>query len=171
MARKKAAAPAKYTVLRDTCEKAGHGWVFDASKTCAGTVPRNLYTGDYSLEGYYEDKTFVIERKGSVAELAGNLTNAEKWDDFRQELERLEEFRFPFLVLEFSPALLEAFPAGSGIPRSRWARMKVRGPYLLRRVCELELKYRTRVVWAGDAETAKSYASCLFKRVVESCPR
>ncbi len=159
----------KFTILRDTSEKTGY--IFSPSKYCAGTIERNLYTGDYSMEGYYDEKIVCVERKGSVAELAGNLTNKEKWEDFEDELCRLESFRFPFLVLEFSLAQLRAFPIGSGIPKSRWKRMRIRGPYLEKLLCAIELKYKTRVVFAGNPECAKDYVLCLFKRVVELCPR
>lgn len=157
-----------YRVLRDTSEKKGHGWVFDAKDRCLGTVEQNLYTGDYSLEGYYHNKLFVVERKGSVAEFAGNLTKKEKWDDFRQELERMEEFRWPFLVLEFSPQLLKQFPAGSGIPKHLWKHVKLTGQFLMRRLCEIELKYKTKVVFIDGL--GKEYASSLFKRVTEASP-
>ncbi len=170
MARKAKAEEPKFQVYRDSGEKDGHGWRFNASARCLGTVTKNLYTGDYSIAGAYEEKHFVIERKGSAAELAGNLTNEEKWDDFRQELERLEDFRWPYVLCEFSLAQLAAFPHGSAIPRSRWKTMRIRGPYLLRLVCEIEMKYKTRFHFCGSADAAHDMALCLFKRVSDACP-
>jgi hypothetical protein len=98
---------------------------------------RNLYTGDYSLEGYYDNKLFVIERKGSVAELVGNITQKEKWDDFKQELERLEEFRHPFVVCEF-PLPAQDLPGRQRHPEADGGRsMRVKPQFLLKRLEEI----------------------------------
>lgn len=161
----------RYLVLRDTSEHEGHGWNFEASERCAGTVARNLFTGDYSLEGYYENKKFVIERKGSVAEFVANVTQKEKWDDFRQELERLDEFAHPFVVCEFPFSLLRSYPAGSSVPRRLWRSVRVTPQFLLQRVEEIWLRHRARFVFADTPALAREVASGLFKRVVEGAAR
>lgn len=163
-------AKKKFTVLRDTGEHKGYGWVWEPADWCAGTESRNLYTADYSLEGYYDNKVLAVERKGSVVEFAQNLTHAEKWDDFKQLLERMEEFRFPYLVLEFPLSLLKAYPVGSGIPKFRWPQLKFGGDFLLKRVIELEFKFRTRIHFAGDSTAGKQFVTSLFKRVMEQVP-
>lgn len=157
----------KFTALRDSAEKDGHGYVFEPSNFCLGTTRVSLATGDYSMAGYYEQKIVVVERKGTAAELAANLTGRTRWPLFRAELERLEEFRWPYLVLEFSLAELYRFPHGSSIPRSRQRSMRVRGPCLLRLLLNLQMQYRTQVVFAGDAAHARTFVTSLFKRVCE----
>lgn len=158
----------KYRVLRDTGEKKGKGWKFNKSEHCSGTVLKNLYTADYSLDGFYDNKLFAIERKGSIAEFAANLTNKEKWDDFKQELERLEEFRHPYLVLEFDLSRLMQYPVGSGIPPYLWKTLRVKAPFLQRRVHEIELQFKTRVCFWGTG--AKEHVLSLFKRMIERYP-
>lgn len=154
-----------YTVLRDTSEKKGKGWQFPTSDTCLGTVEKNLYTGDYSLDGYYDNKIFCIERKGAVTEFVANLTQKEKWDDFKQELERLEEFRFPFIICEFPYSLFENYPHGSGIPFQSWSKIRVKPQFLIKRLWEIQLRFKTKILFANlGGETA---ASSLFKRIVE----
>src|SRR5262245_15949568 len=155
----------KYLVLRDNNEKLG--WIFDPSSYCAGTVEKNLYTGDYSLDGYYDNKLFVIERKGSVTEFVANITNKEKWDDFKDELQRLEEFRWPFVVCEFPFSLLKTYPRGSSIPQSRWPQVKTSPQFLLKRVEEIFLHFKTKFIFADTPTLAREVASGLFKRVVE----
>lgn len=164
------ASPAEpsYRVLRDTSEHEGKGWWFPVSERCLGTVEKNLYTADYSLEGYYDNKLFVVERKGSVAEFAANLTQKDKWDDFKQVLERMEEFRWPFLVLEFPQELIKTYPVGSGIPAAQQKLVRLTGRFLLRRVCEIELRYKTKIVYTGGC--GRDYVSSLFKRVTEAVP-
>jgi hypothetical protein len=167
-----AAQPAddgRYTVLRDTGEKLG--WWFDPSERCAGTVERNLYTGDYSLEGYYDPKLFVVERKGAVTEFVANITQKEKWDDFKQELERLEEFRHPFVLCEFPLSLLKTYPRGSGVPQHLWSSIRITPQFLLKRLEEIWFRFKAKFVFTEGHELGREIVSGLFKRVVENVPR
>lgn len=158
----------KYLVLRDNNEHDGHGWLFEKSDTCAGTVEKNLFTGDYSLDGYYDNKLFVIERKGSVSEFVKNISTKEGWDDFKDELQRLEEFRYPFIILEFPLSLLFSYPVGSGIPKQRWDQIRVTPQFLMKRFLEIELHFKTKIIPAEDKD--HKLASSLFKRIIELYP-
>jgi len=162
----KPTGPGKFTIYRDTAEKEGHGWSFRASDRCAGMVKHNLYTADYSVAGLYEADFLAIERKGSVAEWASCLTSPEKWEDFQAELVRLDSFAHPYIVLEFTPKQLEAFPSGTALPASLKRSIKVRGPYLLRRTVEIEFAFRSRIVWAGPH--GQPYALSIMKRAWEA---
>jgi hypothetical protein len=156
----------KYKVIRDTCEHEGKGWIFSPTEHCAGTEDRNMFTADYSLDGFYDNKIFVIERKGSITEFVANLTHKEKWDDFKQELERMEEFKHPYIICEFPFELLSIFPRESGIPKSLWPKLRVSAGFIIKRVQEIEMKFKTKIVFA-PGELGKQYASGLFKRIVE----
>ena len=173
MARKKAAAktsgsvkpPAKrFTLVRDSREKAGQGWDFPAGEFWAGTEVRGLQTGDYTLVGY--EHLFRVERKGSAGEFWGNLTNKTKWANFKAEMERLEEFPAAFLVLEFSMPDVVGFP--KGLPWGVRRKMRVTRGYFLRRFLELQMTYRTKVVMAGPE--GREVFTSLTKRVVERWP-
>lgn len=152
----------KYQVVRDTREKDDHGWIFPSNERCLGTVEATLPTGDYTLEGY--EKVFVIERKGSVAEFARNLVQKR----FENELCRLDEFQFSYIVLEFELAQIVNFPIGSGIPESKWSHIKLTPQFLMQKVCELQLKHKARLIFAGQC--GKHIASSLFKRIIEHVP-
>lgn len=158
-----------YLVLRDTSEHKGKGWWFNTSESCRGTEPFNLFTGDYSLEGYYDDKTFVIERKGCVAEFVQNITQKDKWADFKDELQRLEEFRFPFIICEFPFSQLQTYPVGSTVPKNLWAKVRVSPNYLVKRFWEIQLHFKTKIIFADAG--GQDVANSLFKRIVETCPR
>ena len=56
----------RFTVIRDTREKEGHGWWFDENAYCIGTEKTKLDIGDYSIK----DKEHILckERKESVSE-------------------------------------------------------------------------------------------------------
>lgn len=150
----------KYTVIRDTREKAGQGWSFAPSANCEGTECRALKTGDYTILGYEDD--FIIDRKGSISEFAGNIYQAR----FLAELERMRTFRVAIVLLEFTLDDVMAWPASSGIPRARWSSLRLTGFAFLKRINELELAFPgVRFVFAGGS--GKSYAASLFKRLTE----
>lgn len=168
MKKANASKDTRYKVLRDTSEKKGKGWLFETDEACSGTELRNLYTGDYSLEGYYDTKVFVIERKGGVAEFVANITQKEKWEDFRNELERLEEFRFPFIICEFPYSLVEQYPLESGIPKKFQYKIRVTPQFLVKRLWEIQLHFKTKILFADRG--GKDAASSLFKRIKEKVP-
>lgn len=151
----------KFIVLRDNREKPDHGWKFNASKFCAGTQAATLQTGDYSLLGY--ENILSIERKGSVVEFANNLCQ----DRFYRELDRLENIQYPFIVLEFSLKDLIDYPYCDGVPYSIRKKIKISGAFLLRRLCEIQLKYKTKIIFGGNPSSSKEFVLSVFKRVVE----
>lgn len=155
----------QYTVIRDTREHDGHGWTFPAADRCLGTKIATLKTADYTIEGC--ESIFAVERKGSVAEIAQNLTTSSKWDDFKNELIRLEEFQFPFVICEFPLSLLKTFPIGSGIPKDRWPSIKVTPQFLLMRLEQIWLHFKTKWIFADTPGLGREVASGLFKRVSE----
>lgn len=70
-------------------------------------VSTRLKTADYALSGY--EKTCLIERKGSLTELHGNLMTTDGRRRFLAELQRLRtETADPILLLEGSPHTLKA---------------------------------------------------------------
>jgi hypothetical protein len=150
----------QYTVLRDTREKDGFGWKFNPSVWCLGTEERKLDTGDYTLEGL-EDR-FVIERKADTSEFSKNVMEAR----FVRELERLNDYDYPFIVLEFSMQDILDFPANSKIPPYKWSRLKVTNQMMLAKLMEFQVKFRARWILAG-AGNGHRVASCLMKRIAE----
>jgi hypothetical protein len=148
----------KYTVVRDTKEHEGHGWEWRASKYCSGTQCQSLATGDYTLAGLPEDY-FVIERKGSVGEWAKNVVEKR----FERELVRLDNFIYPFIILEFSVYDILNYPIGSGIPKYRWKYLRVRGPFILQRTMEIMTDHKVKILFCGDK--GKDVAVQLFKRI------
>jgi hypothetical protein len=149
----------KYTVLRDTREKDKQGWIWEPSKLCNGTVAQGLSTGDYTIEGF--ENIFVIERKGSISEWAGNVVQAR----FTKELERLSALPYAWILLEFNMSDVIKYPAGSGIPKSMWRRLKFTGPFILKKMTEMVIKYKVPIWLCGDQ--GKEVASNIFKRMIE----
>lgn len=148
-----------YIVLRDTREKPGQGWQWRKSKYCAGTVARKLDTGDYTLEGLEDYVT--IERKGSISEWAKNVTEAR----FERELQRMDDMRHAWILLEFNMSDVLNYPVGSGIPKYKWKYLKIRGPFILKRMVEMMRDHNVNILLCGDK--GKDVASNIFKRIVE----
>jgi len=150
----------KYTVVRDSREREGEGWFWKSSRYCDGTVRGTLQTGDYTLQGYHE--MLIIERKGSISEWATNITQAR----FERELERMAKIRFPFILLEFTLTDVMNYPIGSTIPKRLWGKLHFKGPYILKKTIEFQMKYdNVKIIFCGGS--GKEVASSIFKRAIE----
>ena len=149
-----------YTIIRDTREKDDKGWFFKSSKYCAGTIEEKLDTGDYSLYGWAQH--LCIERKGSVAEFAKNLVE----DRFLRELDRMLDYPWRYILLEFELSDLLEFPKGTDIPKRRQRFMKLRGPFLLKTLVEIQQKYKIPILFCGDK--GQEVCSSICKRFIEA---
>lgn len=154
-----------YTVIRDTREKEGQGWQFRASAAnkkgslCLGTERIKLDTGDYTLE-HFED-FLCIERKGSIAEFAGNTVQ----ERFERELERMKEYKYAFVILEFTMEELIKFPTGTRLP-ARVKKKIMRGNFILKRFLEFTIAYsNVHFLFCGDK--GKQVCESIFKRIME----
>ncbi len=116
----------EYTILYDSREKKpllfpNHLVMLDprypADRQVMVTVKLNavrqqLKTGDYALQGY--ESLAVIERKGSLKELAHNCFVGPRRKNFVAELERLRPYRRRILLLEGTLTALLGDPEGLG---------------------------------------------------------
>lgn len=153
----------KFTIIRDTRERALAGWHFEPSDVCEGTVTgTSLRTGDYTIQGM--EHLLCIERKGSVAEFATNSTETR----FKNELDRMVTFKHKFIICEFSLQDIFDFPIGSNIPKKQWDKLRLTSKYLIRFIAEIEVKYKISVLLCGSRSNAEQMALSIFKRVYES---
>lgn len=147
-----------FFVIRDTREQAG--WQFIAGKTCAGTKPGTLKTGDYTVEGL--EDILCIERKGTVQEFAGNLVD----DRFFRELERMKSYKHAYLILEFSADDLLNYPQSANIPAAAKARVRLNGNYLMAKTINLQNDYPVKVFFSG--RRGKDVAYYIMKMVLDA---
>lgn len=153
----------RYTVIRDTREQEGNGWIFPESDFCSGTIDRTMKSGDYTLEGF--EDVLAIERKRSTGELSKNVYEKR----FERELERLEDIKHSFLFFEFNLEDVISFPFNSGIPKYKWGRLRVTSQFMLKKIMEWQVRYKTKILFVGKKGMAT--AGCLFKRVIEDAER
>jgi hypothetical protein len=123
-----------------------------------GQIEKKLDTGDYSIVGL--EDIFVIERKGSIGEFYQNMVEKR----FEAELARLEEFRWPFVILEFELRDIMMFPFSSGIPKRIWPKLRMKPQFILKRLNDFQLSYRTKFIFAG--KFGRDMAINLFDNIV-----
>ncbi len=98
-----------YTVIKDTREQ--DGWFFSPYDKCEGMEVETLHTGDYTLKGF--DDIVCVERKASVSEIAMNLGRKKK--PFQNEMERMKDFQFSFLICENNAGSTDNPSLGRGV--------------------------------------------------------
>ena len=150
-----------FLVIRDTREQTG--WQFTAGKTCLGTKAGTLKTGDYTVEGY--ENLLSIERKGSVQEFAQNLMD----DRFFRDMERMKEYKYAYLILEFTAEDLFNYPESANIPSAAKARIRTNGNFLMSKTMHLQNNYPIKVFFAG--RKGKDMAYYIMKMVTDVEPR
>ena len=171
-----------YTVIKDTREQ--DGWIFSPYDKCDGMEIDTLHTGDYTLRGF--EDVVCVERKASVSEIATNLGKKKK--AFYNEMERMRDFNFRYLLLEFSALDVIDYPLsllGEGdrelynlyksgeieLPNFKRFKMveqtKISGKYLIKSLMELSIRYDINVMFCGNKNGAFLICNSLFKRLNE----
>ncbi len=171
----------KYTVIQDTREQ--EGWFFTPYDRCDGMEIGTLKTGDYTLKGYEE--VVCVERKASPSEIAQNL--GKKKQTFYNEIERMRDFPFRYIVLEFSASDLIDYPLsilnkedreiweshcqGGALPKYKRFQVvkntKITGKYLLKALLEIAIKYEVQILFADNKKNAFTICNSIFKRLAE----
>ena len=171
-----------YTVIKDTREQ--DGWFFTPYDRCEGMEVNTLHTGDYTLKGF--EDVVCVERKASVSEIATNLGKKKK--AFYNEMERMRDFNFRYLLLEFSALDVIDYPLsllGEGdrelydlyksgeieLPNFKRFKIveqtKISGKYLIKSLMELGIRYDINVMFCGNKNGAFLICNSLFKRLNE----
>lgn len=172
----------KYRVIKDTREK--DGWFFSKYDKCEGMDVSTLHTGDYTIKGY--EDVICIERKASVSEIAMNL--GKKKSAFYREMERIKDYDFKYMLLEFSASDVINYPqsllsdsdkdiyrrAKSGeiaLPDFKRFHVvdqtKISGKYLLKCLLEISIKYEINVMFCDNKDNAFIVCNSIFKRLNE----
>ena len=120
-------------------------------------------TGDYTLVGY--EDVVAIERKASPSELATNLGSGIK--RFEKEMVRISEFKYKYVICEFTLDEMLKFPKGAKIPKRLKRRIRMNGQYMHKKIGELELEYGVIFIFAGNKPQAVTAALEIFEEVVE----
>lgn len=147
-----------FKVIIDTRERIP--WKFHSGQVTDIEV-KKLDTGDYTLEGY--EDILCIERKRSISEFTNNMTDGR----FERELKRMAPFKEKFLIMEFDYEDVQKFPIGSTIPKAMLSQVKIKPPFIMKYISEIQVKYEVSVILAGNLANAQHIATNIMKRVVE----
>jgi len=134
-----------YTVIRDTREKQGYGWIFDTdlesrrSPRCAGTIEQKLDNGDYTVQGYGD--ILAIERKKDFSELWTDYQDRKK---FEEKMHRMSEIKHAFIIIETS---LTTDHFNLSPPQFK---KPVPGKALINWVMSLGIKYNIKILMTGQ---------------------
>jgi len=147
-----------FNIIIDSREQ--QPWIFQ-SRSVGNIISKKLDTGDYSIEGF--ENILCIERKKSVSELAGNITEKR----FIKELERMSLFKYKFLILEFDYYSIDNYPESSGLPKHIQDKIKITGAFIMKMLSEMQIKYGIHVIVCGNTTYASYIATNIMKRVSE----
>ena len=145
----------KFHIIVDTREQ--QPWTFEKMEQ---TVAK-LDTGDYSLKGLEE--LFCIERKGNVSEFANNITEKR----FKDVVERLSQFKYPFLLFEFDLEDVLQYPVGSNVPKRMWSKLRISPKFILKHINELQILHNVKIVFCGNAANAEKEALAIMRKIYE----
>jgi ERCC4-type nuclease len=153
---KKKALPDKqrFTVIRDSREHEGHGYVFeDKGKACAGTTISKLDYGDYSVEGL--EDFVIIERKKSIDELAHCLSSDR--ERFYRELDAMSHVAHRYI-------LVEDYWSAVGWQTKVGRHSKMHPNAFMSTIFSLMMRHGIQVIFAGSPKNAKRIAYWILQK-------
>lgn len=118
-----------------------------------------LDTGDYSLEGF--EHLLCIERKKTVSEFANNIVE-KRYDDWTR---RMAQFKYKFLLLEFTLDDVYSFPINSGMPKYLWSQTRISPKFIIKKLTELLIYHDIHIIFCGSIKSAQKYAEAIMYKV------
>lgn len=150
----------RFNVIRDTQEKKNF-WTFANYAEVEQVIDCHLPTGDYTIEGLEDN--LCIERKHNISELAKNITEAR----FERELKRMQDFYYPYLILEFGLDDVYNYPFVDSVHPIAKKKAKIRGPYIFKKLAEMTADYQIHLIPCGHPKYAENMVISIMKRVYE----
>jgi hypothetical protein len=86
---------------------------------------------------------------------------------FQEEMERMKDFQFSFLICEFDMDDVLKYPEGSRVPHKARSKVRVTGKYLLKCLMEFQIWYDTKIIFCGDKKNSFLVCNSIFKRLNE----
>lgn len=142
-----------FTVIVDTREQ--KPWRIEKYATAS----KKLDTGDYSIDGF--EDILAIERKRNVSEIANNITEKR----FMDVIERLKNYKYAFILLEFNINNVLTYPIGSNIPQRMWDKIKISPAFIMKNILDWQIKYGINVMFCTSDTIASQTAEFIMKRV------
>jgi ERCC4-type nuclease len=144
-----------FTIIVDSREQ--QPWEFAHQVTAV----HKLDTGDYSIEGL--ENVLCIERKKSVSEIANNITEKR----FKDVIERMSQYKYSYMLLEFDLDDIFNYPVGSEIPRRLWNKIKISPNFIIKNLLEFQLLNKINIIYCGSASNAERISLSLMNKIYE----
>ena len=144
-----------FHIIIDTREQ--QPWIFEHHSVSN----EKLDTGDYSVRGL--ETTLCIERKKSVSEIANNITEKR----FKDVIDRMKQYKYSFLLLEFDLEDILKYPVGSNVPKRLWDKIKISPNFIIKHLVELQIFFDIKVLFCGGSSNAEKMALSIMKKVFE----
>lgn len=151
----------EFNVLRDTREQKNF-WTFANYDSVIDVIDYKLPTGDYTVEGL--QNILCIERKHNVSEFAKNIIE----DRFERELERMHDFYYPYVILEFGLDDVYNYPNVQCVPFKIRKKIKMTGRFIFKRLSEMMVQHPIPIIPCGHPKYAEELAVSIMKRVCEA---
>lgn len=147
----------KFRIIRDTREQTP--WSFRATDYCLGHTDAKVDHGDYSIEGL--EHLVFLERKASAAEVAHNIIEKR----FEKLLLEAENYRYRFIVCEFSLQDLLNYPHGCGLPKAVMNKIKIKPYFIMSKIHDYQIKHGIHIIFCGNKTNAQQFTLSLFKKI------
>jgi len=128
-------------------------------KKIAGITNEKLDCGDYALK---DSKLVVIERKKNVAELYNNFIPDEKRERFHREMERLQQYKYRYIVVSQTWDALYEPNEYKYIRVNQYSA----GSIILGNLLSIMNKYQVHVIFAGE-HAERTTLSILLKHYAD----
>ena len=143
----------EFTIIIDTREQKPWGFSNHA------TSNHKLDTGDYSIEGL--ENILAIERKRNISEFANNITESR----FVDVIERLNKFKYAFILFEFDMKDVMSYPIGSNIPKRLWNKIRISPAFIIKHIIDLQVEHNIKIIFCGDSANAEKIALSLMRKI------
>lgn len=151
----------KFTIIRDSREKASHGWFYDENAYCNGTIIGTLETGDYTIKGL--ENILCIERKESIDEFAHNCIE-KRWQDC---MKRMSQYCHKYILFEFSWDDVNNYPLSAKVPPSVRNKLKIPPKYIRRVINTARYDYGIHVLACNNRVKASIVAYRILSKAYE----
>lgn len=144
----------RHTIIVDTREKLPYEF------ENYNVEVKKLDTGDYTLKGY--EHLLVIEKKRNVIELANSIAKQRFW----REIDRMKNYKYKFLILDFPIDDIINYPDTAKLPFYIKRKIRIRGPFLLSRMSTIQLA-GIQIIYASHQYNSQMILEDLFKQVIK----
>lgn len=77
----------------------------------------------------------------------------------------MHDYKYKFIVCEFSLSNVDQFPVGCNIPQKLWAKMRISSSFILSFIAQVQVKYGIHFLFCDDPSNTSRMVLKLFKRI------